>query len=490
MGVVHLLLANSQRLQRSVGLVCTEESAVSLLKEVSAEEPEAWFLANLALTAHDFQLSQHEFRPDRTTTMKLAYDSVRRVLVKHPTWCLFLFLESQLLVRLGNPSGALLKLQHAKLRAHRNVAEVAFAHRDWGVARTALEPMAQRGVPDPAVYVMLASVLAMQMNLIASVEMLEKAERALPAKWKKRLRVLQHRPHKMTLFYEACYHHGFMGWMDEEVSGTLRIGGRDFSRAWLALADSELAEMRAVSEVFVVYPGAEMSRECALEEMLSLAFLQGCVCRMRGKRDEATMHLQHVIANATRGEDPWHVPYAMYELALLEPDEKLKLAHLRKALKFRGYLYRPVLAERIAAMLQFLADSDAAVSMKSAVACDQLGVFIQGFGGRQSIAPNATGPTTTATVDPGGKYTYSHAVAKDQEVSWQWGVLTSDIFLQIEFHAPGEAPVVLEPSMRAETGDVNDGFFKSAADGLVVFEWSNVHSPYCEKQVYYSVLNT
>ena len=334
----------------------------------------------------------------------------------------------------------------------------------------------------------------MQGNVIASMDILESAEKQLPVAWTPRIRVLRFRPHKNTLFYELCYLFGFISWFDQDVSAALRIGGKEFSIAWLKLAASDLKVMLETATASTVYPGEMHTHEEAAEELLTLEFLCGAVDSMLGDFDKASAHFTAVLQNCTKSKhgDPWHEAYALYEMAslMIRTGETLKAReYLYKSGRKRGFLLKPQLDAKIFTALRSLA-KDAPVQESSwKLASDELGAWVanvEEFGLAPMSLPDRS-KMDTFRVPKGGVYVMKKNIALDQTLAWSWGVETSNIGFSVSFVETGNTlkePV--EPYMVAETGDVNEGFFAATRAGELIFSFDNSSSKFKDKNVFFS----
>ncbi len=542
---IRAVLYTQSRGRDSLSARCREEAEQSLLRLARSSNvtSEARQFSVLALVASSVLVSEQEYRADRATYLKRAAELLDEVFLKTPDYALLKWARSHVHRRLGRVEQgtaelfALTKVIQGQTRRVSNrlmyeLACMAFARGAWTECMGFLDQAVddRSGRFQGMMLTMGSACIAIgEENQVKAVHWLNLLEGMLEWKgekgqmsrtdeaWLRKLDVLYFRPHKRVLAYELTYILGFYKWFDSDVGGLVRVGGRGEVAKWLARCSHDLNELYAEATVSAVYPDKlTATHEDALEELLVVSLMCGSIAAMKGNLDQAEIHFQHVLENAgtitaKRGtkKNPWHAPFAHYELGSME----IRRGHLQAADRhlvraqrlcvWRNFSHYQDLLFRCAQARRYIADQplpvDATAWRKRG---DELGQWLDG-------APESpSGRQEGAAVIPvprGETYVIRHIMHPRDMVAWTWSVESGDIGFRVEYDAkerkkerhisfeddllavsaPAETENLVSAAARYEAGDVVSSFYVASEIGILKLIWDNEHARHTDKQINY-----
>lgn len=494
--------------------------------------------SKLVLAANGIMMSAQEYRPDRAVQLKRADEILMDVLNKNPDWVLFRWMRSHVLRRLGRIEDAA-KIVHELMiqmqpeldgpsyRLPFDLASLQFIQRDWSGAEKLLKPLVtddsgftSRGLA----YAMLSACAAMKGNVIESVKVLETMEKKLEEEkasgrvdisWLLKVTTLYHRPHKRVLAYELAYLFGYMKWFDSDIAGTVRTGGKLAAQDWLDRTAADLQMMHDEAAVSVVYPEFPVIKEEAAEELVTVSLMCGCVASMRMELDKAERFFKSVFDNnstksAKEGtrDDPWHGPFANYELGSLEIKRgnflaaQIYIVRSLKSCKKKNFSFHHMLSFKCAGALRHISEQVKPTNVSQAdwkTHKDELGVWIGDLSGSKESAMQSQGlnpgDMVLVVVTRGEKFELCRPMKHNDTLSWNWALETHDVGFQAFYvtdikgggNVKKEDHDEIEPYAKYEAGDFVEGFFTARDQGVLKLVWDNTYSKFTDKKVHYSL---
>lgn len=454
--------------------------------------------AILVLAAFDIYLSTQEFRSDRMIALKSADKNLSEVLARSPNWVLFQWMQSQVLRRLGRvpEAGGLIdavsvhiqgQLSQYSYRLTVDMACLYFVQKQWVPCINLLRRLLEDDPDFPnagLACVLLAACSAMQFDMVSSEEYLGKLK---DGSWLKKVGALTRRPHKLLLFYEICYLLNFLPWMDVDISDTIQAGGQKEASAWRSATMQEVLVLHELLNVSVIYPLENEKEVDAYEALLSVSFICGCVCMTNGNLAMAETYFQSVLKNpnVTKLEDPWHVPFTLYELAMIDIrksrflEANKYLNECQKKCRFKTFSFRHQLSLKLSHAREFIKKRiQGKVMLRDwNVHSDELGMV---------VGQTKADTLVAAAVVKREVFSESRVMEKGGTVSWSWVVESHDIGFRVHFDTVFGSEEV-EELCRVETGECVEGFYTSTEEGTLVLVWDNTSSLYTDKKVWYCV---
>lgn len=512
-----------------------------------------------------FRLVDQEYRLDRTAHIKEAHQLVSDLVSKHPTNIPYRWLYSEVLRRLGKPQAALVEVQTLGSSIQNEIrrssftvlfetGKLLFIQRDWTACEETLGRLwhDQENVFHASLVqqyeavVMVSACCAMRGKIPEAVSWLERAERfhgwsefvhtrrsdVLAWKWK--LHTLQYRPHKRVLAYEVMYFLGYLKWFDTDIACSLRVGGQTNTETWLYHTRRDLLEMHHEAKVSVTYcDPPHITEQSAAEELLVVSLMCGAVEAMYGNLDAATAYFKHVVDNvetvhAKEGtkSNPWHLPFALYELGSMELRRDAMLTaktYFEKCLSVSGqstFSFRSTLVSKCNIALGFIHNRTRASQNAPEdeqddgrfMLSDELGKWFRPSSssaqGEGEDGLDALSRMTSAVVPREEKFAIFRKMSPNDTACWIWMVETHNVNFKVTFtpqqprrvtfllpddkeEAEGEEEEedeeeeLVEPVKVVETGEVVRGQFTTTTPGTLKLWWDNCASKYTDKRIRY-----